>query len=102
MRRIPLYLLFLVIPALMVVTTLRTGVAMGPSWVGMNHDPGLQYVLNSLNFATLRPVGHTAHPGTPVQIAGAVILRVVHLVAAPAGEDLQAHVLANPDLYLRS
>jgi hypothetical protein len=102
MRRLALYLLLLVVPILMVLTTLRIGAAMGPSWVGMNHDPGLQYVLNSLNFATLRPVGHTVHPGTPVQLAGAAILRVVHLVAAPSGVDLQSHVLANPDLYLRS
>lgn len=102
MRRFALYPLLLVIPTLMILATLWIGAAMGPSWVGMNHDPGLQYVLNSLNFATLRPVGHTVHPGTPVQMAGAVILRAVHLVSAPAGVDLQSHVLANPDLYLRS
>jgi len=85
---------------MMVQTTLSLNKAKGPSWVGMNYDPDYTYLLNALNLARMKKVGHIDHPGTTVQITGAIVLRALHLLRFSPKEDLQTDVIKNPELYL--
>ena len=100
MRRNFCYLLLLILPFMMVFTTLYLNKAKGPYWVGMNCDPDYTYMLNALNLARMKKVGHVDHPGTTVQVAGAIVLRTVHFFNFLSKEDLQTDVLKNPEFYL--
>lgn len=70
-------------------------------WYGAGYDPSYAYLYNSLNVATFRLVGHFDHPGTPMQITGAVILHITWLIADRNSETLTEDVLSNPEYYLR-
>lgn len=66
-------------------------------------DPAYVYLLNALNLAELAPPWHVDHPGTPVQLLGALVIRAEWArrclvgVCAPVAQD----VLADPERYLR-
>ncbi|MEK7269832.1 MAG: hypothetical protein AAB215_02690, partial [Planctomycetota bacterium] len=71
----------------------------GPFWLGTRSDPEYAYLLNSLNLAHGKGPEHVDHPGTPVQVFGAAVLRVVH---AAGGEGTLAEgVFRDPEWYLR-
>jgi hypothetical protein len=93
------YLLLLILPLLLVLVSLYLNNARGPYWLGTNSDPEYVYLLNSLNLAMMKGVGHIDHPGTPVQVLGAVVLRVVNVFSGEEG-GVQADVLARPEFYL--
>lgn len=65
-----------------------------------NNDPDYAYLLNSLNNAYLKTTGHTDHPGTTIQVAGAIVLRITHFFDFSTSNDLQTEVLTNPDFYI--
>ena len=92
------FLIFLIIPFIFLFVVLLLKDAQGPYWLGSNSDPEYAYLLNSLNLAEGQPVGHVDHPGTPLQEAGAVVLKVFHSFrnAGTLSED----VLKNPEAYL--
>lgn len=100
MRKYFCYVLLLILPFMMVFTTLYINKAKGPYWVGMNCDPDSSYMLNALNLARMKKVGHPDHPGTTVQAAGAIVLRSVHFLNFFSKHDLQTDVLKNPEFYL--
>ncbi len=62
-------------------------------------DPESAYLLNGLNIATLKSVGHYDNPGTTVQVYSAVVLRITHLFRY-SGNDLQTDVLLNSEYYI--
>jgi hypothetical protein len=69
-----------------------------PLWMGGSTDPTYPYILNSLLVAEGRPPAQATHPGTPLQVLGAVVLRVAHgLSDSPL--DLQRHVLTDPEYF---
>ncbi|NLG19040.1 MAG: hypothetical protein GX556_17085 [Fibrobacter sp.] len=82
-------LLFIILISLFVIMQFK--IAAGPFWLGQNSDPDYQYLLNSLNIAQGKGVGHTDHPRTPVQISGAILLKL----SAPTAPviSLQENVL---------
>lgn len=69
----------------------------GPYYLNY-YDPGYVYLLNSINLMEFSDVGHTDHPGTTVQIFGAVILRIV-LFGKNDAQVLET-VFSNPEMYL--
>jgi len=73
--------------------------ARGPFYLGTNNDPDYTYLLNSLNLARGLPVFHVDHPGTPVQLLGAAVLRISSPFASKS--ELAAAVIRNPEHYLR-
>jgi hypothetical protein len=92
-------LCLLVLPLLAAAAALRVSAARGPEWLGTNHDPTYTYLLSALAIAEGAPPGHVDHPGTPVQAAGALVLRLAHqLVGGATG--LAEDVLAQPEMYL--
>ena len=67
-----------VAPLLLTLTFLLIRTLSGPFYLGTNYDPDYAYLFNSLNLAIFRAPEHTDHPGTPVQLVGALILRAQH------------------------
>jgi hypothetical protein len=89
-----------VLPVLLALTTIYLNHARGPFWLGTNLDPDYVYLLNAVNTADLKKVGHIDHPGTTVQVLGAIIIRTVHLFRFSTKDDLQTDVLKHPEYYL--
>jgi len=93
----PLFI-FAVIPLAFLFCILLLKRAQGPYWLSFNSDPEYAYLLNSLNFAEGLPIGHVHHPGTPLQVVGACILKPFHFFRT--GSALAEDVLKNPEVYL--
>lgn len=92
--------LLLLIPLLLFITSLQTIQSRDKVWYGAGYDPEYAYLFNSLNVATFRLVGHFDHPGTPMQVYGALILQGSWLFHRN-GESLTQEVLSHPEFYLR-
>lgn len=93
-------LLLAALPLLLFLTSLHTIKERDKVWYGAGYDPEYAYLFNSLNVATFRLVGHFDHPGTPMQVFGALVLQGSRLFH-PTEEGLTQAVLSNPEAYLR-
>ena len=89
-----------IIPILYFATGVFFQSELGNYYVG-TVDPEFSYLFNGLNIAqgTLK-VWHVDHPGTPLQILAAIVIRVVHLFHGK--EPLLDDVLLNTQLYVKS
>ena len=67
-----------------------------------SNDPEYAYLMNGLNIARGKFVGHAENPGTTVQIIGAAVIRAKYLFSPTEGKSLQQHVLLHPDEYIES
>ena len=92
-------LVLLVFPALTVFVGGQLRNAAGPTWLGENLDPTYIYLMSSLNVANLRRPYYTDHPGTPVQVLGGAVIRIMNLGSNEA--TTARSVLTNPDRYAR-
>jgi hypothetical protein len=91
------------IPVVLFAASLICTHARGPFYLRNNFDPEYIYLLNSLSVLNLHAPAHTDHPGTTLQLLGAVILWLQWLgrsVLHP-GQSLNESVLAHPEEYLR-
>lgn len=70
-----------------------------PLWAGGSTDPSYGYLLNSLMAAELRVPVKTDHPGIPLELLGALVLRVWHVLAG-SRLPLRDHVLTDPEPFL--
>ena len=70
----------------------------GPFWVWRHLDPDYFYLFDALNLLNLNAPGHVAHPGTPLQWIGTLVLKLQYLVTDGAG--IAAQVLADPEPHL--
>lgn len=89
----------LLVPLLSLGISARLLAVRGPFWLGSNSDPDYVYLLDSAFVAAGDAPGFFGHPGTPVSLVGAAVLRTVHGIA-PGHEIIEA-VLADPEKYLR-
>lgn len=62
-------------------------------------DPESAYLMNGLNIATGKAVGHFDNPGTTVQVYSSVVLRITHVLRFTS-TDLQTDVLSNSEFYI--
>lgn len=88
----------LVLPLAFVAVSLHLKAQRGPHWLASNSDPDYVYLLNAAALATFHSPGHTDHPGTPVQLLGAAVLRVTHLAAGE--NEFTTDVVNRPEFYL--
>ncbi len=85
------------VPAALLLLTLVFRLSAGPFWLAGDSDPDYPYLLNSLNLSKGQAIGHIDHPGTPVQMLGALFLTL----SKPFGSgDLTHRVLSNPETFL--
>ena len=88
----------MIFPVLFFITGCLIKDAGGPYFLNY-YDPSYVYLINSLNLLQLSSVGHFDHPGTTVQILGAIILKLKFITAGSADEIIK-EVFSNPEKYL--
>lgn len=94
---------WLALSTLPVVTTafaLILGHAAGPFWLWPNIDPDYFYLFGAIKIATIESSGLIYHPGVPVQVLGAAVLKAMH--PAVGGDAFVAAVLGDPERHLRA
>lgn len=96
------YLLLLILPVCFIVFSLSLRSAEGPYYNGLT-DPSYVYLINSLSLAQMNGynIGHVDHPGTPLQIAGAVVIKIYYTFSN-GKNDIAEDVLARPEVYLNA
>lgn len=99
--RSALVVFLLIIPVLLSIQSLELINKRDKNWYGGGYDPSYAYLYNSLNVARFRVPGHHDHPGTPMQIIGAVVLQSAWLMNPYGGETLTEAVIKQPEHYLK-
>jgi hypothetical protein len=87
------------VPTAYVVAVAWAALAVRPLWMGGSVDPTYAYVLNSLLVAEGRPPAQATHPGTPLQVMGAVVLHAAHALSG-SPSSLRQHVLTDPEYFV--
>ncbi len=95
------YIFLIIIPVVFFFSGNLLKDAQGPYYLNF-YDPSYVYLINSLNLAQMNGygVGHFDHPGTTVQVAGAVIVYSYHLFSNSSA-DIVKDVLKRPEEYLK-
>jgi len=66
------------------------------------YDPVYSYLMNGLTFALgSKDIGHIDHPGTPLQLFCAGVIKITSLFRGISDNDLTNDVIHNPELYIR-
>lgn len=96
------YILLLIIPICFAFYSYSLRSVEGPYYNGLA-DPSYVYMINSLSLAQMNgsAIGHADHPGTPLQAAGAVVIRIFHLFSHEK-HDLVEDVLYRPEVYMNA
>ncbi len=94
-------ILLLIIPVLLSVTSVQTINNRGKVWYNGDYDPAYAYLYNSLNISKGLAPGHYDHPGTNMQILGAIVLKASWILDHHGSENLTESVLKDPEHYLR-
>lgn len=100
LRRLLVSFILLVIPAILLITSLETIKARDKAWYGGGYDPEYAYLFNSLNTARFRLPGHIDHPGTTVQVTGGLVL-LGNRAFDQSDKSLKTAVLSDPEHYIR-
>ena len=93
-------LALLAIPLIVVSLSVSFNKAQGPGWLAANSDPDYIYLFNAMNLLINKPPHHVDHPGTPVQVWGAMVMSLTHKIAGEA--DLVRDVAKRPEFYLNA
>ncbi len=94
-------LLLLILPVILFLASDKLKSDHGPYYLNTRYDPVYVYLINSLNLAQLHAPAHVDHPGTPLQIIGAVVIKTYHLINNNS-TDISEDVLKNPESYLNA
>jgi len=88
-----------IVPLLLFIFTRLIRIESGKFYQGW-YDPTYAYLFNGLTFATgSTDIGHTDHPGTPLQLFCGLIIRLMSLFRP--GNSLVSDVLNHPETYLQ-
>jgi hypothetical protein len=90
---------FLIIPVFLFIISNSLKNSQGPYFTRGQYDPSYTYLISSLNLAQFSGVAHVDHPGTPVQVIGALVIRLVYFLDHKEN-SLAKEVLMNPEKYL--
>ncbi|MDZ4711352.1 MAG: hypothetical protein SGI89_03395 [bacterium] len=93
------YIYLLIIPVCFILYSMNLRSAQGYFYYYGLSDPSYVYLINSISMAQLEGVGHVDHPGTPVQMAGAVVAKIFHAFGHEK-DDLAEDVLYRPEAYI--
>ena len=92
-------LILLLLPVLLICAGLYM-----KNWIPLYYlrcmDPEYSYLFNGLNLAHLNFPWHLDHPGTPLQLLSALVIRVVHLFRS--GPSLNVDVFSDPEFYINA
>lgn len=94
--RSPLWLLM--VPLATLIYSVGLEAFLGPSGVGFP-DPGYHYLFDGLNLLEGYPIErHIEHPGTPVQVIGAVAIRSIYALTGSGG--IVRDLVERPKIYI--
>jgi len=97
-------LLLLAVPVIALWLSFLLGESRGPYHLARSSDPDYQYLVNSLSILTHDSPNHIDHPGTTVQLFGALVVYskwgLAHLTGSP--QSLADAVLLAPEGFLRA
>jgi hypothetical protein len=90
--------LLLLLPLSLLLSAAALRAARGPFWLATNFDPEYAYLLNGLSLIQGFGIHFVDHPGVPLTLFMAVLIR---LAGGPcSGSGLQKLVLENPESFL--
>jgi hypothetical protein len=97
-------LILTIIPAGLFFSSIFLHAIAGPYYLSGIFDPEYVYLLNALNLLNFQPPSHTLHPGTTLQVFGAIIIlgKWVSSCAVGACALLNDSVLHDPEAYLET
>jgi hypothetical protein len=90
----------LISPAAILAIGVMLKTIRGPAWLAFNIDPEYAYLFNSLLILKGLVPFMVDHPGTPLQILGAVVMRA--FFAATGHGTLEGDVIARAESYIRA
>jgi hypothetical protein len=88
-----------VLPLLFVAASLALRQAGGAFWEWHISDPSYFYLFDAVHIARLEPPGQSFHPGTPVQLIGALALKLAYPLSS--GAEIAARAFDDPEAHLR-
>lgn len=91
-------MLYTVLPGVFLLTVLSVRASHGPIYFA--YDPDYAYLMNALALAVGEPSHLTLHPGTPIQMLGAVVVWVVN--AFRGFPPVVTDVIKNPEIYAQA
>src|SRR5260370_16114734 len=96
--------ILLVIPCSLFLLSVLLTNASGPYYQFGNFDPDYCYLFNALNILTFHPPGHWDHPGTTLQLLGAIVVLGKWLGSSLFGVwmPISKAVLSDPESYLHA
>lgn len=92
------WLLILALPCINLISGFILRDHAGPFWLWSNLDPDYWYLLDSLNLINLNWPVHIPHPGTPLQLLGAILIKGMHPFSS--AQEITQMVLSQPERYL--
>jgi hypothetical protein len=93
------YLLLLILPVCFIFFSVQLRLADGKYYNYGMADPSYVYLINSLSMAQMEGVGHIDHPGTPLQVTGAIIITIFHAFNHEKN-DIAEDIIYRPEVYL--
>lgn len=101
MKKLIPYILLFLLPLALIIISVFYKSSIGEFYLGGYYDPSYPYLINSLNLAQLNGFGTgiLEHPGIPVQIIGAVVIRLLYMIQN-VKSDIVHDVLSRPEYYL--
>lgn len=102
MSKAPKIILILILPLVLFFLSRFYFDAYTPYYLNGHFDPNYVYLLNSLNLAQLDGygVGHVDHPGTPLQVIGAFVVKC-HYTLFGINDNIVTDVFEKSEEYLR-
>lgn len=102
-NNLPFKYVLLFVPILFIILSTYIRNQQGPYYQAFFLDPSYAYLMNSLNVVNGKPIGHTDHPGTTIQLLGGAVLKLDSLVAAIKGEteSISMKVIKDPERYIK-
>ena len=98
-------LLLSIAPIIYILISIFMRTSLGPYWEGNNSDPEYVYLFSSLNMLHLNSPSHHDHPGTTLQVWGALVIlfKYLYLLLFNHGEsNLTLAVLKYPEEFLKA
>lgn len=91
----------IILPVILIIVSIHCKLSVGEYYIGGFYDPAYAYLMNSLNLSQFSGygVGLIEHPGTPVQSAGAIVIKIVYSFGGN-NSDIATDVLSRPEFYL--
>ncbi len=100
MKKIYIYFFCAIVPVVILLLSFSLRKAAGPFFYNNHYDPTYAYLETSLNLSELNGHRFFTHPGTTVQIIGAIVIRAIHFSQADY-PDIAEDVFSKPETYLQ-